>query len=69
MTNLSKVLIIGLLAATSVTASVAAATFANTGANTAETQNVTIIYKSDSYWPVKGLITVDPCNLRACVEA
>lgn len=69
MTSFSKILIAGLIAATSVTATVAAASIANGTVTGNEGTNVTIIYKSDAYWPVKGQITVDPCNVRACVEA
>ncbi len=69
MTSFSKVLITCLIAATSVTATVAASTIANGNAAGNKSANVTIIYKSDAHWPVKGQITVDPCNIRACVEA
>lgn len=69
MTSFSKILIAGLIAATSVTATVAAASIANGKAAENEGANVTIIYKSDAHWPVKGQISVDPCNIRACVEA
>lgn len=69
MTSFSKILIAGLIAATSVTATVAAASIANSKAAQIEAANVTIIYKSDAHWPVKGRITVDPCSLYACVEA
>ena len=69
MTGFSKVLIAGLIAATSVTATVAAASIANSKAAEIPGSNVTVIYKSDAHWPVKGRITVDPCSLHACVEA
>jgi len=69
MTSFSKVLIAGLIAATSVTATVAAASIANSKAAEIARTNVTVIYKSDVYWPVKGRISVDPCSLHACVEA
>jgi len=69
MTSFSKILIAGLIAATSVTATVAAASIANGKAAQTEGANVTTIYKSDAHWPVKGQISVDPCNIRACVEA
>ncbi len=68
MTSFSKVMIAGLIAATSVTATVAAASIATGTVNANEDANVTTIYKSDAHWPVKGQITVDPCNVRACVE-
>lgn len=69
MTNFSKVLIAGLIAATSVTATVAAASIANSKSANSAVSNVTVIYKSDTHWPVKGRISVDPCSLHACVEA
>ena len=69
MTSFSKVLIAGLIAATSVTATVAAASIADSKSAGTEVSNVTIIYKSDVHWPVKGRISVDPCSLHACVEA
>jgi hypothetical protein len=28
--------------------------------------NVTVIYKTNPNWPVRGLITQDPCAVRAC---
>jgi hypothetical protein len=69
MTSFSKVLIAGLIAATSVTAGVAAASIAGSKVAEIAGSNVTVIYKSDVYWPVKGRISVDPCSLHACVEA
>ncbi|NNJ75009.1 MAG: hypothetical protein HKP56_07600 [Anderseniella sp.] len=69
MTSFSKVLIAGLIAATSVTATVAAASIANSKVAEIAGTNVTVIYKSDAHWPVKGRISVDPCSLHACVEA
>lgn len=30
-------------------------------------QNVTVVEKNQS-WPVKGLITMEPCKVRACLE-
>ena len=69
MTSFSKVLIAGLIAATSVTATVAASTIANSNVASNDGANITTIYKSDAHWPVKGQISVDPCNIRACVEA
>ncbi len=69
MTSFSKVLIAGLIAATSVTATVAAASIANSKATEIAGSNVTVIYKSHAHWPVKGRISVDPCSLYACVEA
>jgi hypothetical protein len=69
MTSFSKLLIAGLIAATSVTATVAAASIANSKVAEIAGTNVTVIYKSDVHWPVKGRISVDPCSLYACVEA
>ncbi len=69
MTSFSKILIAGLIAATSVTATVAAGSIGNGKVAGNVSANTTVIYKSDAYWPVKGLISVDPCNIRACVEA
>ncbi len=69
MTSFSKVLIAGLIAATSVTATVAAASIANSKTAGLAGNNVTVIYKSNAHWPVKGRISVDPCSLHACVEA
>lgn len=69
MTSFSKILIAGLIAATSVTATVAAASIADSKSAEMERSNVTVIYKSDAHWPVKGRISVDPCSLHACVEA
>ena len=69
MTSFSKVLIAGLIAATSVTATVAATSIADSKAAGIAASNMTVIYKSDVHWPVKGRISVDPCSLHACVEA
>ena len=30
--------------------------------------NVTVIYKTNSHWPVRGMMSVDPCELRQCQE-
>jgi len=32
-------------------------------------QNVTVIHKTDGVWPLKGMISVEPCSLRRCVDA
>lgn len=29
-------------------------------------ENVTVIYKSNPNWPVRGLMTTDPCEFRTC---
>ncbi|MGB7206432.1 MAG: hypothetical protein WBD37_13240 [Anderseniella sp.] len=68
MTRLSKILIVGLVAATSITASVAAASLVKSP-ETSFGSKVTIIHKSDSQWPVQGLISVDVCKLNTCIEA
>ncbi len=52
---------IGLLAAGAVAV---AATVPETGVPAA---NVTVITKNKS-WPIKGLITMDPCAITACQE-
>jgi hypothetical protein len=31
-------------------------------------ERTTVIQKNQN-WPVKGLVTMDPCSLRACQEA
>lgn len=30
--------------------------------------NVTVIYKTNPHWPVRGMMSVDPCELRQCQE-
>ena len=30
--------------------------------------NVTVIYKTNPNWPVRGMMSVDPCDLRQCQE-
>ena len=30
--------------------------------------NVTVIYKTNPNWPVRGMISVDPCDVRQCQE-
>ena len=30
--------------------------------------NVTVIYKTNPHWPVRGMMSVDPCDLRQCQE-
>jgi hypothetical protein len=69
MTNLGKILIVGLVTATSITAAVAATTFSTAASSLQSGKNITVIYKSNAQWPVKGFISVEPCNIRACVEA
>jgi len=31
-------------------------------------QNVTLIHKTDPYWPVKGAFSVEPCQYRHCTD-
>ena len=31
-------------------------------------QNVTLIHKTDPYWPVKGAISVEPCRYQHCTD-
>lgn len=33
-----------------------------------QSERTTIIEKNQT-WPVKGLVTMDPCSIRACQEA
>ncbi len=33
-----------------------------------EHNNVTVIHKSDQLWPVKGLMTMNPCDYTVCTE-
>ena len=30
--------------------------------------NVTVIYKTNPNWPIRGMMSVDPCDLRQCQE-
>jgi len=30
--------------------------------------NVTVIYKTNPNWPIRGMISLDPCDLRKCQE-
>lgn len=30
--------------------------------------NVTVIYKTNPHWPVRGMMSVDPCDVRQCQE-
>ncbi len=30
--------------------------------------NVTVIYKTNPNWPIRGMISVDPCDVRQCQE-
>lgn len=71
MQTLSKILIAGLVAATGISAAVAASSFSNAAGHdgAAPKTNVTVIYKTDGVWPPKGMISVEPCSLRRCIDA
>lgn len=30
--------------------------------------NVTVIYKTNPNWPIRGMMSVDPCDLRQCQD-
>ena len=30
--------------------------------------NVTVIYKTNPNWPIRGMMSVDPCDIRQCQE-
>jgi hypothetical protein len=30
--------------------------------------NVTVIHKTNPNWPIRGLMSVDPCEIRKCQE-
>ena len=34
----------------------------------ANKHNFTVIYKTNPHWPVRGMMSVDPCGLRPCQE-
>jgi len=46
------------------------AAFSSLAAPVMETNeaNVTVIYKTNPHWPVRGMMSVDPCDLRQCQE-
>jgi hypothetical protein len=71
MKTLSKILITGLVVATGITAAIAASTLSQARDFTpaAAPQNYSVIYKTDGVWPLKGMISVEPCSLRRCIEA
>jgi len=71
MKTLSKILITGLVVATGITAAIAASTLSQARdiAPPAAPQNYSVIYKNDGVWPLKGMISVEPCSLRRCIEA
>ncbi|MGB7205566.1 MAG: hypothetical protein WBD37_08850 [Anderseniella sp.] len=31
-----------------------------------DNDNVTVIYKTNTNWPVRGLMSADPCAIRTC---
>ena len=71
MKTLSKIVIVGLVVATGITAAVAASTLsqAQDFVPAPAAQNFTVIHKTDGIWPLKGMISVEPCSLRRCIEA
>ncbi len=71
MKTLSKIVIFGLVVATGITAAVAASTLSQAQGSVPApaAQNVTVIHKTDGVWPLKGMISVEPCSLRRCIEA
>jgi len=71
MKTLSKIVIAGLVAATGITAAVAASSLSNAKDHTPApaSRNYTIIHKTDGVWPLKGMISVEPCSVRVCVDA
>ena len=71
MKTLSKILIAGLVVATGITAAIAASTLspARDYAPPAAANNYSVIYKTDGVWPLKGMISVEPCSLRRCIDA
>jgi endonuclease YncB( thermonuclease family) len=69
LTMRKRILIAALLAGAATTLaafaplpSTATAMIAATG------DNVTVIHKTNPNWPVRGLMTTQPCALNACVE-
>jgi hypothetical protein len=36
---------------------------------TADTTDRTTVIEKNQNWPVKGLVTMNPCSVRACQEA
>ncbi len=71
MKTLSTIVIIGLVAATGITAAVAASSLSNAKDHAPQlvSQNYTVIHKTDGVWPLKGMISVEPCSVRKCVDA
>ncbi len=67
MNKLSKIVITGLVIATGISAAVAASSLSS--AAEPEVRNYTVVYKTDGAWPLKGMISVEPCQIRKCVDA
>jgi len=71
MKTLSKILITGLVVATGITAAIAASTLSQARdiAPAVAPENYSVIYKTDGVWPLKGMISVEPCSVRRCIDA
>jgi hypothetical protein len=71
MKTLSKIVISGLVVATGITAAIAASTLSEARDFTpaAASNNYSVIHKTDGVWPLKGMISVEPCSVRHCIEA
>ena len=73
MKTLSKILITGLVVATGITAAIAASTLSQARdfapVPAAAPENFSVIYKTDGVWPLKGMISVEPCSVRRCIDA
>ena len=72
MKTLSKIVIVGLVIATGISAAVAESTLSRAegfAPGASAQQNYTVIHKTDGVWPLKGMISVEPCAIRKCVEA
>lgn len=67
LTMRQRILIATLLAGATTTLAAFAPLHAPAAAATA-TGNITVIYKTNPYWPVPGLMTSDPCAINTCVE-
>ena len=67
MNKLSKIMILGLVVATGVSAAIAASSLSSAAEPVA--RNYTVIHKTDGLWPLKGMVSVEPCEIRKCVDA
>ena len=49
---------------------VSLAAFSTASAPAKETSetNVTVIYKTNPNWPIRAMMSVDPCDIRQCQE-